>query len=29
MDLTQPFEKLVSRFEAYYDVRREDVTPPV
>ncbi|MCD7842914.1 MAG: hypothetical protein LUG56_10645 [Lachnospiraceae bacterium] len=28
MDLTQPFEKLVSRFEAYYDVHREDVTPP-
>ncbi len=28
MDLTQPFEKLVSRFEAYYDVHREGVTPP-
>ncbi|MCC8045933.1 MAG: hypothetical protein LIP12_10605 [Clostridiales bacterium] len=28
MGLTEPFEKLVSRFDTYYDVRREDVTPP-
>ncbi|MCC8136531.1 MAG: hypothetical protein LIO76_00420 [Clostridiales bacterium] len=28
MDLTQPFEKLLGRFETYYDVKRENVTPP-
>ncbi len=28
MNLTEPFEKLISRFETYYDVKREGVTPP-
>ncbi|MCD7746611.1 MAG: hypothetical protein LUI13_15245 [Lachnospiraceae bacterium] len=28
MNLTESFEKLVGRFETYYDVKREDVTSP-
>ncbi|MCD8023467.1 MAG: hypothetical protein LUF30_11045 [Lachnospiraceae bacterium] len=28
MSLKESFDKLVSRFDTYYDVRREDVEPP-
>ncbi|MCD7955790.1 MAG: hypothetical protein LUG93_08585 [Lachnospiraceae bacterium] len=28
MDLAEPFERLVGRFDTYYDVHRENVTPP-